>query len=134
VTYVSEAVRRAVFERAGGRCEYCLIHSDDTYQPHEIDHIYAEKHGGPSDDSNLCLSCYSCNRNKGSDLASLDPVTGEVTRLFHPRRDEWNAHFRLVGAVIEGITREGRATVEILRFNSFVRISEREGLIRVGRY
>src|SRR3954464_13788752 len=103
-TYISIELRRLVANRANGRCEYCLIPESDSYAIHEVDHIYAEKHGGKTSENNLCLSCWICNRLKGSDLTSLDPLTGEITPLFHPRRDEWAAHFQLDGALISALT------------------------------
>ena len=45
-SYVSMELRRDVEERAGGACEYCRIHQDDTYVGCHVDHIIAEKHGG----------------------------------------------------------------------------------------
>ena len=54
---------------------------------------------------------------KSSDIASIDPQTGLVTRLFHPRNDGWLGHFRWNGAIIEPITDIGRATAALLRFN-----------------
>lgn len=108
-------MRRAVREQARERCEYCLIHNDDAYMPHEIDHIIAQKHGGETSLENLCLNCADCNRHKGSDLASLDPQTGEPVLLFHPRRDCWEDHFQLDGIRIEGLTPAGRATVVYCR-------------------
>jgi len=81
MSYIPESLRQFVYERAKGRCEYCLIRDDDVYSPHEVDHIYAEKHGGATTEANLCLSCFDCNRHKGSDLTSLDPDTGEIARL-----------------------------------------------------
>src|SRR5574340_672653 len=134
MTYISESLRRIIYERAGGRCEYCLIHDEDVYMPHEIDHIYAEKHGGETSEANLCLSCAICNRHKGSDLASLDPETGKVTPLYHPRLDRWEEHFQFDGASIEGRTPIGRATVRLLRFNTPERLLDRQELIRLGRY
>src|SRR5579883_3140247 len=38
-------------------------------------HAIAQKHGGPTEAENLALSCALCNKNKGSDIASLDSVT-----------------------------------------------------------
>lgn len=84
---VPETLRRLVYARANGRCEYCYIPERFTVKRHELDHIYAEKHGGQTDEHNLCLSCVDCNRYKGSDLASLDPLTNEPDWLYHPRRD-----------------------------------------------
>ena len=56
---------------------------------HQVDHIIAEKHGGATSEVNLALTCSLCNLRKGSDIASLDPETGELTRLFNPRDQSW---------------------------------------------
>ena len=71
-----------------------------------------------------------CNRYKGSDVASIDPVTGEAVRLFHPRRDRWADHFRMDSEVIEPLTESGRATVRLLRLNVAERVAERAILSR----
>ena len=76
MTYIPEALRRLVTERAGGRCAYCRLHEDDTFFIHEVDYIYAEKHDGPTVEGNLCIACADCNRHKGSDICSLDVETG----------------------------------------------------------
>ena len=62
---------------------------------HQIDHIIAEKHGGPTDPDNLALCCTLCNRYKGSDLTAIDPETGQIVPLFHPRNQALADHFRL---------------------------------------
>ena len=93
MTYIPDRMRRDVFQQAHGCCEYCLLNEIYTIKRHEIDHIYAEKHGGLTILINLCLGCVDCNRHKGSDLASLDPETGEPVFLFHPRRDKWSDPF-----------------------------------------
>ena len=82
---VSTALRRSVIERAQGKCEYCQLHQNFSIYTHEIDHVIATKHGGRTLFENLALSCLSCNRHKGSDLTSFDPLTLEMTRLFDPR-------------------------------------------------
>ena len=43
-TYIPVALRRLVEERANYCCEYCLIDSNISFFPHEIDHVIAEKH------------------------------------------------------------------------------------------
>jgi hypothetical protein len=135
MTYISAALRRFVVERAGNCCEYCLVHQANRLLTYEVDHIIAEKHGGPTEADNLCLSCYICNGYKGSDLSSVDwDGTGEVVPLFNPRKREWSQHFRLNGARIEPLTPEGRVTVFLLRLNSDEHIAERNGLLRLGRY
>lgn len=52
-TYISAALRRAVRERACGRCEYCGIPDDATLAPHEADHVIGEQHGGATSIDNL---------------------------------------------------------------------------------
>ncbi len=122
-------LRQLVSDRAQGRCEYCLLHQDFSIYTHEVDHIIAQKHGGPTTVDNLALSCLSCNRHKGTDIATFDPATGEITLLFHPRNQGWVEHFRLNNGRIEGITPVGRATAKLLMFNTPTRILERQLLI-----
>lgn len=130
----SARVRQQVGSRAGGRCEYCLIHEEDSYVRHQVDHILSRKHGGTTRLSNLALACVLCNRYKGSDVAAPDPATGEIVPLFHPRQHRWRDHFSLQGAVIIPLSPIGRATVTLLRLNAPERMLEREELIRAARY
>jgi len=103
-----------------------------AFAAHEIDHIIAEKHGGPTEAENLALSCIICNKHKGSDLASIDPASNEITPLFHPRRDRWADHFSIDQALIVGRTATGRATVSLMRLNRQDRVAEREQLLAAG--
>jgi 5-methylcytosine-specific restriction endonuclease McrA len=130
--YVPVALRRLVRERAGERCEYCLIPEEFTLATHWVDHIVAEKHGGRTEEGNLALSCVLCNQHKGSDLTSIDPETGQIAPLFHPRRDAWSDHFRFVGTQVEPLTPTGRVTVRLLQLNHPDRVEERELLQRLG--
>src|SRR5437660_5262417 len=75
MTYIPVALRQLIYEQAEGRCEYCLIPDDAAFAPHEIDHVIAEKHGGLTEANNLALSCSLCNKQKGSDLTSIDTET-----------------------------------------------------------
>ena len=132
-TYVSAALRRLVVERAAGCCEYCLIPAELAFLPHEIDHIIAEKHGGTTEPDNLSLSCVVCNKRKGSDIASLDPLSGETTPLYHPRRDRRHEHLILLpDGQFSGTSAVGRTTINFLRLNNPQRISERLALLRAG--
>ena len=45
-TYIPSALRRLVYDRAEGCCEYCRISEATAFAAHEIDHIIAQKHGG----------------------------------------------------------------------------------------
>jgi hypothetical protein len=134
--YVSAELRRQVIARADRLCEYCLIHEDDTFFGCEVDHIVSEKHGGPTEETNLALACLFCNRNKGSDIASLVPNTGQLVRFFNPRIDAWGEHFRLGmdGISIVPLTEIGEATVRILGINDGERLLERDTLRALGRY
>jgi len=121
------ALRQDVIGRADGKCEYC--HKPQvSFFPHEIDHIIAQKHGGSTTFDNLALACFECNRYKGSDIASIDPDTGQVTRLFNPRIQVWEEHFRFQRGEIIALSPEGRVTVLLLRLNDATRLQERIAL------
>lgn len=128
MTYIPEAVRQTVIERARQQCEYCGYPQAAAIKRHHIDHVFAEKHGGATQTDNLCLACFHCNLHKGSDLASLDPHSGEPVLLFHPRRDIWQHHFTWHDGVIEGVTAAGRTTARLLHFNDPQRVTERQQL------
>ncbi len=130
--YISASLRRQVYERAGGQCEYCLMPQVAVFVPHEIDHIVARKHGGQTESDNLALACSMCNKRKGSDLTSIDPDSGEITPLYHPRHHRWLDHFRLDQSHIIPETPIGRATAALLQFNQAERIAEREILLAAG--
>lgn len=132
-TYIPAALRRLVEERAKGRCEYCLIHADDVYFAHHVDHVIAEKHGGRTGAGNLALSCAECNLRKGSDLASLIS-TGRLVALFNPRRQRWSAHFRVDGGAIQPLTSTGEVTARLLNFNEETRVEIRQTLAQQKLY
>jgi hypothetical protein len=132
--WIPATLRSLVFENAGGCCEYCRVPADVGFAPHEPDHIIAEQHGGETTAENLALACWRCNRYKGTNLASIDPETGNREFLFNPRRDLWREHFAMDGARIVGITGIGRATAALLRFNNPDRVELRKLLIEEGKY
>jgi hypothetical protein len=78
---------------------------------------------------NLAFACWRCNRNKGTDLGSFDPQTGEFSFLFNPRTQQWAKHFKLEGKILIGLTIQGRTTVNLLKLNSDVRLAERQRLL-----
>ncbi len=134
MTRVPDRLRRQARDRAQGRCEYCLIHEEDTNFPHEVDHVIAEKHSGPTTLDNLAWACGVCSRNKGADISSIDPHTSKVTPLFNPRQQQWRRHFRLNGGRIEPLTASGRATANLLQFNTSENITDRLRLMSIGHY
>ena len=125
-------LRTQVWQRSGSRCEYCRLPQEFTDAGHEIDHIIAEKHRGATTLENLALACFYCNNHKGPNIAGIDPATGHVARLFHPRQDRWDDHFSWHGAVLIGLTPIGRATVEVLAINVRHRVAHRQALIEEG--
>lgn len=133
-THVPAALRREVHQRALGCCEYCLLCEEDAFFPHEPDHVIALKHGGRTEADNLALACLECNRHKGSDLSSIDPRTGDLTPLFHPRTQGWDEHFEVRDGRIVGTTPVGRVTVALLRFNDPARIEARRELASQRRW
>jgi hypothetical protein len=65
-------VRRAIYERDGGRCQYCggaveLDTSRDTpaHRHASIDHRQPRSRGGSHGAENLTLACARCNSRKG---------------------------------------------------------------------
>ena len=133
-TRISAALRREVRERARERCEYCLLAESQAFFPHEPDHLIARQHGGETISANLALACFDCNRFKGPNIASFDPVTGDLVTLFNPRTQRWSEHFRLNGGRIVPLTPVGRATEKMLQLNLPVRIEARERWSALGLF
>lgn len=133
--YVSDALRRLVAERAGHRCEYCLIPEENSFYDFQVDHIISVKHGGKSEAENLAYACVICNRNKGSDLGTILDKSEEIVRFYHPRKDQWADHFEVTSeGVLQAKTSIGAATIKILGLNHADSIIERRVLIAVGLY
>lgn len=116
---MNESTRVAVRRRAGNRCEYCRLHQEDSPLARlHVEHVVPKKHGGSDDLDNLALACIDCNLHKGPNLTGIDPQSGEVTALFHPRKHAWNEHFQWRGIRIVGTTAVGRTTIHVLNMNS----------------
>jgi hypothetical protein len=118
-------LEQLVVARAEGRCEYCLQPAHTSDIPFPIDHVKAVQHGGATDAENLALACPNCNFRKGTNLTGIDPLSGQVTDLFNPRRDRWREHFSWVGHRIVGRTQVGRTTIATLALNSDERLKLR---------
>ena len=116
---MNPATRVRVRERAGHRCEYCQLHQKDSpLAALHVEHVLPRIHGGTDELENLALACIDCNLHKGPNLSGVDPETGEVTELFHPRRQRWEDHFEWRGIYLVGKTAAGRTTVRVLKINS----------------
>jgi hypothetical protein len=126
---MDNALRSLVCRQAGDVCEYCrLPQAASRFVRFHVEHIVARQHGGATEAANLALSCSFCNFHKGPNIASLDPETGQLVPLFHPRRDGWTDHFAWEGTTIIGKTPIGRATVQLLAMNDWERVEVRENL------
>ena len=134
MSYISRRLRVLVMERARGSCEYCLVHADYASFAHEIDHVIAQKHGGETVADNLAFACAQCNRFKGSNVAAVDPQTGEIVPLFNPRTEQWHEHFQLDGPIIVPLTVNGRATERVLNLNQIDRVLLRRELLVAQRF
>lgn len=126
------ATSQLVRERARDRCEYCRLPQDFSGLRFHIEHIVARQHGGLDTPDNLALACPECNFRKGPNLTGIDPDTGNITPLFHPRRDRWEEHFSRIEASFIGKTATGRTTAWLLEMNSGDRLRLRAMLVRLG--
>lgn len=133
-TPIAPNMRRLVSVRAGYRSEYCLLPEAVALHRHEPDHVVPIQHGGATEVDNLALACLRCNRYKGPNIGSFDPLTGQLAPLFNPRIHVWIQHFRLANAEIMPLTPEGRVTVRLLRLNDPDRLAERQRLIAAKLY
>ncbi len=122
---ITSELRREIAARAYGCCEYCHSQVKYAMQSFSIEHIVPRSKGGDSNVENLALACQGCNNHKYTKVAGYDPITGEMVRLFHPRKHQWREHFSWNDdfTVIIGLTPIGRATVEELELN-------RDGLVK----
>jgi hypothetical protein len=130
---MDESLAEPVRQRAGRACEYCLVpQSAYPTVTFPVDHVIARQHGGPTAPGNLALSCLHCNSHKGPNIAGIDPVSGKLSPLFHPRRHKWSRHFRWEGGVLVGRTAVGRVTIAVLAMNDPAAVEVREALIDEG--
>lgn len=113
----SAAVAKLIRERASGRCEYCRMHQSTQVATFHIEHIIPASIGGDSSPGNLALACPTCNLHKAQGLSAIDPETGAVVPLYHPRVKIWTEHFAWSGHAIVGKSPIGRAKISALDMN-----------------
>ncbi len=131
---MTSALERLVWRRAQGICEYCRLPQVFDPLPFQLDHIIGRQHGGLTVEDNLALACLYCNQRKGPNIAGIDPRTGRLVRLFHPRRDKWYRHFEWRGPLLIGLTSMGRATIVVLAINHPQNVALRRALIESGEF
>jgi hypothetical protein len=98
----------------------------------EVDHVVAKQHRGATVLSNLAMACFHCNAHKGPNVAGVDPHTGSIVRLFHPRTDRWADHFEWAGGELVGRSAIGRVTIVTLFINDPLEVASRASLMEEG--
>lgn len=84
--YITVALKRLVFDRAKGCCEYCRSQARFAIESLVIEHVIPVSRNGATIDANLALACQGCNNyNKMSDAL--------VVALYNPRTMLWRDHF-----------------------------------------
>ena len=124
--YIPVPIRKTVRKRAGECCEYCKILDSHRSSYFHTDHIIPVSKGGLTILENLAYSCGGCNPKKSAKTTATDPATGQKIPLFHPRKDDWNDHFKWDENKLHiiGITLKGELTIQTLDMN-------RQGLINL---
>jgi len=126
-SYISSNLKSQIEQADIHRCCYCLTSENNSGIPMTYDHIFPVSKGGKTTFENLCLACRSCHEFKRNLTEAIDHLTGKIHPLFHPRLQQWSAHFRwsLDGTKIEGLTPIGRATISALQMNNIIVVSAR---------
>lgn len=133
---VTAQQKRIVIRQAQGCCEYCHSQLRFTNQSFSIEHIIPKSQRGQTTLDNLALSCQSCNNHKYTKTEGVDPVSGKIVLLYHPRQQQWTEHFAWNDdcTLIIGLTPTGRATVETLRLNKPGLVNLRRILYAAGEH
>jgi hypothetical protein len=120
MTLISESLRDAVVQRAGNRCEYCLLSQEFQVATFPVDHVLPVFLSGPTTLENLALACPRCNSRKWKHVEAVDNA-GQLVPLFNPRTQKWLDHFRWSVAdsiLVESLSPIGSATLLCLDLNS----------------
>jgi hypothetical protein len=118
-TYIPVDLKAQIQQHDCGRCSYCLTQEVNSGIALSFDHILPLSRGGTTSFENVCLACRSCNEFKSDQIQAIDPLTGGLVSLFHPRQQSWQEHFAWSedGTRIEGRSAIGRATVLALQLS-----------------
>lgn len=117
--YISVSIQREVIRLSNGHCEYCLYPEKYSSDFFHFDHIISLFENGTSELSNIARCCGHCNGFKREKTHHFDPMTGQITALFNPRKSLWLDHFQWSDddLLILGQTPTGRATADLLQLN-----------------
>jgi hypothetical protein len=131
---IPRRVRQLTGERAHHRCEYCLAPEKYSLDSFTIDHIVPPSLGGDDSLSNLAFACHNCNNRKQDDISAVDAESGHAAPFYHPRRDQWEEHFRWSDDLLTlvPVSPTGRVTVVRLRLNRPGAVNIRAALVALG--
>ena len=133
--YIPLRLANAVRDRAGDICEYCLLPQELQEATFHVDHVVPLAQKGNTIIANLALACVTCSLRKGARIRVRDPKTKRTVRIFNPRKDPWDRHFRFTARWrIQGITTIGRATAAALGMNRRQMIAIRRELASMKRF
>ncbi len=132
--YIPETLKTRIIQQDGRCCCYCQTKEENSGIPMTYDHIQPISKSGNTTFENVCLACRPCNEFKGSLTQAKDPLTGNISPLFNPRKQDWLEHFAWSndGTKVEGMTAIGRATIAALRMNNSVIVAARLRWVESG--
>lgn len=133
---LTPAQKEQVVLRVNKCCEYCQSQENFSPDSFSVEYIVPRSEGGTFDLSNLALACQGCNNRKYTSTSWVDPLTGEMVPLYHPRQHDWGDHF-IWGhdyTLVIGITPTGRATIEKLQLNRSGVVNLRQALRTIGEH
>ena len=132
--YLTVAERKQIEQRAFFRCEYCQCWAMYSSQSFVYEHIDPIAKGGETHLENICFACGGCNGHKHAKTTGFDPVSKTRVLLYHPRRQNWEAHFQWSNDFLHvvGLTAVGRATVNELKLNRMGVVNMRTLLLMAG--
>jgi HNH endonuclease len=133
---LTQEQRNLIKQRADNCCEYCKSQAKFSADSFSIEHIIPRSKGGTSDLENLAVACQGCNNFKYSHIQAIDPITGELTQIYHPRQQDWQDHFTWSRDLTQmlGLTPIGRATIERLRLNREGVVNLRQALASIDQH
>lgn len=128
--------RAIIVERAGNLCEYCQCPAAFATQSFSTEHIIPISRGGATVLRNLAWACPGCNGHKYNKIEASDPSDGKFVRLYNPREQSWEEHFKWNDDFtrIVGLTPTGRATVHALKMNRPGVVNIRRALFAIGEH
>lgn len=89
---LTDQQRNSVIRRAYSCCEYCWSQEKHSPDPFSVEHVIPVSKGGTNDEDNMAYACQGCNGRKYTSTTAIDPITGDIASLYHPRRHQWSDH------------------------------------------